>query len=633
MIKAKTKSKVLIDPDELAAWKLPEKSPSLLVMERLVLPSKSNVYTSLDISLTPYLKMPIELLGDSRAFLIGLIMGTQAGKSTYLQVAIADMIDQQPGTALYVLPDRASGQKQLKDKVIDPIKLTPTLARHIIQPAARSMTQDIIRLDHMTINLGWSNSPASLSSTPCSRVFLDEVRLFKKELGNESNPVKLATDRLTVARSAGLAQMYLVSTPSDEGDLLYQQLQVDNTTVLWWYNKCQHCGKYQILDFFTNVKEIDGEVRCRCKYCKGDFSDLGMKRDMNKHAGYAPEGQDGTTRLQIGKLTERIFFRTNSMTSPFRPFAMIYKEYIETKKHINDYKNFIQCWLAQFWKIGTDLLSSDDLLGRQADYERRIVPDWCKVITAGIDTQDDGFFVAIRAWGSDRKTHLIDNFEIAVRMDEMPAFKLADLFRKQVEERVYKQEDGTPWQVAQYAIDTGGHRTPEVYALCDELQNMILVKGRDTQVELIISSKKVFGLYTVRTGDYLAETQIACRKAYWTLYKNTDPEFLEQWVSTVKTLSEPSKTTGLKKLYWKKIKQNDYRYADVHSYIAMDIPFDDSTLRRNLEDANWSYNPKSDRLIVEADEAINNGLEIRSEPSNPYAPSETFSNDFNFSFS
>jgi hypothetical protein len=389
----------------------------------------------------------------------------------------------------------------------------------------------------------------------------------------------------------GLGQAYIVSTPSDEGDLLAQQLEIAGTTILWWYWLCPHCQKYFIPDFFNQVRPVDKEstvVNCHCPLCHKIIEADQEKRSINSTGAYGFIGQDGTGKLDLGPLTERVFFRFCSMSSPFRPFQMIYNEYLETRKHVNDYKNFWQCWLARFWRLTQSTLSKTDLESRKGEYVKGIVPEGTKVITAGGDTQDDGWYIVVRAWGENRDTWIIDEFYIACRMGELPAEQIADLFRKQVEDRIYKSESGQQWQIAQYAIDTGGHRTTEMYAVAEHLPKMCMVKGRDDQTETIIISKQVFGLFLVRTGDYLEKTENACLKAYWHLPKDISEEFLVQWLNAKKT----SKKVGNKhKIIWDKAGQNDFRYADVHSYIALDLPWSSTTLSRNLETPNWTYNP------------------------------------------
>ena len=89
----------------------------------------------------------------------------------------------------------------------------------------KDISQEQIRLQHMTIYPAWATSIATMNSFPMKRVWLDEVRLMSLAVGQESNAIKFAGDRLTTYFEYGIGQGYMVSSPSVEGDLLHQQAQ------------------------------------------------------------------------------------------------------------------------------------------------------------------------------------------------------------------------------------------------------------------------------------------------------------------------------------------------------------------------------------------------------------------------
>jgi len=262
------------------------------------------------------------------------------------------MIDQDPGPALYILPDEKTGKRHFQKKVVDIVKESPDLAFHLTQ-YKKDVSKAGLELENMTVYLGWAGSLATLSSFAMKRVFLDEVRLMPLTQGAESNAIKLAGDRLTTYMDMGLAQGYMVSSPSVEGDLLHQQLGINGTTVLYWKVPCPHCGKYQYLRFFTHIK-FDAKKEqafCHCQFCDGIFTDSDRKMSWNDEGVWAPESanvsENGLCETDVG-LKERVFFRYNSLVSPFRSFQQIWREFMQTKDKLHDYKNFWQCWLAEF---------------------------------------------------------------------------------------------------------------------------------------------------------------------------------------------------------------------------------------------------------------------------------------------
>ncbi len=636
---------------ELRAIKVPERYSSLEVASRIRLPSKSNFATALDLDLTPYSKLPIFCIGKEQILWIIVIAPTQSGKTVILQVAVADTIDQAPNTAIYCLPDEKSGAKALDEKVIEMIKCSPFLQKYIQQPASKTLSKVAIRLVHMTIYPAWSNSLAALSSTPAARVFADEVRLFKKSVGKESNALKLLADRMTTFRAMGMAQGYIVSTPSNTDDLLYMQTKLKGTTILWWYVPCPKCHKYQILDFFTNIKKPQNNepIKCTCKFCEeGVFGDKDKKVSWNSKGKYGFAGQEGKYEVYLSEnspvtmtqvlsgeselpIKGRVVFRFDSMVSPFRPFQMIWDEFIETKDNPEDFKNFWQAWLARFWEMVKSMLDRGDLEERIGVIARGIVPQECKTVIAGADTQDDGFYVTFRAYGHNGEVWLIDNCFLPCALSTATEEQLIQVLGEGIENRLFYAEDNTPWMVAYWSIDTGGHRTKAIYAAFRRLQRVYLIKGASpTQDKDIQESNNIDYLYLVRTDSYAQQTEDLCTKEIWHLYEKCDSEYLTQFLNYKKV--EELQKNGKTKIVWTKVGQQDYRMADIHCYITLDIAENNGlTFRQNLSVANWSYNPIQVKQVV-AKESRESDLLVKGQVDETYlgdyGPNYENNNDF-----
>lgn len=531
-----------------------------------------------------------------------MIAPTQSGKTVFLQTALADMIDQDPGPALYILPDEKTGKRHFQKKIIDVIKESPDLALHLTQ-YKKDVSKAGIELDNMTVYLGWAGSLATMSSFAMKRVFLDEVRLMPLTQGAESNAIKLSSDRLTTYMDMGLAQGYMVSSPSVEGDLLHQQLSVPGTTVLYWHVPCPHCGKFQYLKFFTHIKFNDKkeEAFCHCQYCDGIFDDSDKKMSWNGEGVWAPEGailtESGMLETPFN-LTERIFFRYNSLVSPFRSFHQIWREFMQTKDKLHDYKNFWQCWLGEFWIEDVSKTSEFSLRERRLAYTRRVVPSGVKVITAGIDTQDSGFYVCVRGFGERKRTWLIDEFFVRCPIDIADAKDIERCIGEDVLGHVYVDKDGARWMPSMAAIDTGGHRTTTIYAVAAKFPTLLMVKGRNEQ-DATIKYSKEFNLYLVRTQEYLQETEDRCQEDGWYLPKDVEDDYLKQFCHIRKVLIQ-NKRTGENKVVWKTIGQCDYRMADVHTFICLDVQTPTGAVRNYLEKPDYKNNPIE--LIKQVDE-------------------------------
>ena len=75
---------------------------------------------------------------------------------------------------------------------------------------------------------------------------------------------------------------------------------------------------------------------------------------------------------------------------------------------------------------------------------------------------------------------------------------------------------------------------------------------------------------------------------------------MAQYCAVRKTENQ-NKKTGEVKTVWKKIGQNDFRMADVHAFIVLDIPTEKGTLRHQLDIPDFTLTPVAEeRKLREA---------------------------------
>lgn len=600
----KKKKKLIFSKQETEWLKIPKRVSALEVLKKIRLPTRNNLLDRIDLTLTPYLKDPVSLIGNCKIQWIGIIGPTQSGKSIFLQTVIADMIDQDPGPAMYILPDENTGKKHLDEKIIQMINATPDFQKYKTDKKT-DMSHKGVKLKHMTIHPAWAGSPVSMNSFPMKRVCLDEARLMPLSVKKETNAIKYAGDRLTTYFDFGIGQGYVVSSPSVEGDLLYKQIDKENTLYVSWQVPCPECREYQELDFFKNIKIKDDEAKCICVHCGAVFEDKDKKRSFNRHGKYVKLKKVGNKweptnddNFDYGDY-QRVFFNWSSLVSPFRSFKRIWNEFKQTKDSIHDYRNFWQCWLAKFWiddksRTSTVILKNHVMEGMfKGD-----VPSWCRVLTAGVDTQNPGFYVTVRAHGSERRTHLVDHFFIRCPMEIANYDEIAKHFKNSIFNRVFGLT--TKWKIALCAIDSGGKRTKQVYEAARLLPRLILVKGAHESARTTITYNKDINLYHVRTSEYLEETDARSVDNIFTFPEDTSDEFFTQYCAVRKT-QFTDKKTNREYSVWRKMGQNDYRMADVHSFICLDIPTDLGVFRHLVDVPDFKFNPyENERKVAES---------------------------------
>lgn len=604
---------VKISKDELNILKLPKRVDALEVANKLKFPTKTNFSGNFQIELTPYLKLPISLIGKTNQQWVFLIKPTQSGGTVFLQVVIADTIDQDPGPLIYITPNEKLTEKGMT-RIGGIVERTKDLSKHV--PNKRSISKSGIDLDNMKVFASWAGSLGALSETPAKRVILDEIRLMPLTKGAESNAIKMGDDRLTTYKSQGLAQGFGVSTPSVEGDLLHQQLTIPNTTVLRWAIKCENCGKLQILDFWKNVKLENRKPICKCISCGFKFDDRDRKKRMNSFGSYVeidPSKPYSIKNADINtvKMRSRVICWYSSLESPFRSWVAIYNEFVQTRNKLHDYKNFAQCWLSRFWVDDISKTSVESLKNRRVSHlDKGTVPSWTRVLLGGIDTQDDGFYVVIRSFGENKRTHLVDHYFITCQMSMADAPIIHNLIKKNVEERIFTGEDeNIKWRVAAYGWDTGGHRTKQIYAAVKKgLQNAIMVKGAQEYQNVTIRYNKELNLYLVRTVEYLDETEKHCMTESFTLPDNVGKDYLKHFTNRRKK-RDINKKSNEEKIIWYKMGKYDYRMADIHSWICLDIPYSDGTFRNRLNQSSFIHNP----MVIPTEEVMDDAYFMDKE--------------------
>jgi hypothetical protein len=197
------------------------------------------------------------------------------------------------------------------------------------------------------------------------------------------------------------------------------------------------------------------------------------------------------------------------------------------------------------------------------------------------------------------------------------------LLKRDVEDRIYTTTTGDKWQIGLIAIDTGGHRTKDIYKATRELQRMVWVKGSRQDQKVTIQYSKDYNLYLVRTNEYLDETEEMSFKETFELPSNIHKDYLNQFIN-VRKIKKKNKETGEEKIIWKKVGQYDYRYAEVHAFLCLDIETSVGFFRNQLNDNDFIYNP----LYKNIEEAAQISVYEAEQDNNDVYDVGTFSEDW-----
>jgi phage terminase large subunit GpA-like protein len=429
---------------------------------RILQPGISKIPGPWRTKITPYLKAPMDEYNNENCRHIVLCFGTQLGKTETIYNILGFIIDAEPYSVLLVYPREDDSKTISRTRLQPMIDACPTIAQK--KPSRGDLYQLLeMHFPGMILYLVGENSPAQLAQKPCRNILRDEIDKYPAQVGKDADPLSLSEER---AKSFwDIRKVIDVSSPTLEAVGIWKQLQSCDE-IKRYFVPCPHCNELQVLDF----KQIKWDKT-------DDKDDWDTKIQLAKNtAGYVcvkcgavitdPEKiwmlENGTwlSTIESKYEPEKIGFQLSSLYSPWLTFGDIAQQFMlamkekETSGIKTKLQNFINGWLAEPWKPYEGEREESRIYALRDDRPRGLVPaSGVFGLTAGIDTQDNGFYYIIRAWGQHLESWLIregfvDSWEV--------------LF--QIVLGRFHDPEATAYVVALGIQDSAGHRTAEVYA-------------------------------------------------------------------------------------------------------------------------------------------------------------------------
>ena len=259
---------------------------------------------------------------------------------------------------------------------------------------------------------------------------------------------------------------------------------------------------------------------------------------------------------------------------PVRPVFRSVKEFLDSKDDPELFQNFVNSWLAEPWEDTKLRTNADLVLERQTQIGELVVPDWAKMLTAGVDVQENCLYWSIRAWG---------DYLTSQNIAHGQAFSFMELER--IMNLEYRAEDGSPMVVSLALIDSG-YNADSVYDFCVENSEWALPsKGSSNPMlshyklsTINKSGSKAYGmnLILVDTGKYKDMIAGRMRKpngsGSWMVYAGCDREYAEQ-VTAEHKVNVRTNNGKVKQEWVKKASHADNHYLDceVYAMAAADV--------------------------------------------------------------
>lgn len=415
----------------------------------------------------------------------------------------------------------------------------------------------------MYISLTGSNSPSGLASKPIRFLMMDEVDKYPGASSKEADPIKLASERTKTFHNK---KIYITSTPTLKTGHIWKEKEAADIEK-HFFVPCPHCGEY--IEFkFQNIRFPDDEGMSyadRAEFATYVCQECGcLITDNDKH-NMLKLGEWRTVRHNT-KYVRNVAFWINTLYSPFVRWSDIAKEFLVSKDDPEDLQNFVNSWLAEAWEDTKLKTSAELVLERQTELPAYVVPQWTKLLTAGVDVQENSLYWSIRAFGE---------FLTSQNIAHGQSLSFEEIDR--IMNMQYMTEEGDPMVVNLCLIDSGD-QTDIVYDFCALHSDYALpVKGSShaqlSHYKLSMVNKtdsRAYGMQLVLVDGGRYKDMIAGRmqrpngKGSWMVYSGCDMEYATQVTAEHKVnVKTPG---GTKQVWQKKSSHADNHYLDTEVY-------------------------------------------------------------------
>lgn len=518
--------------------------------------------------MTPYLVGIMDTFNDYEIEEIVFVKSTQVGGTEALQNMLGSIIGQDPAPTMVVYPTDKLAESISENRIVPMIKASPQLRNKFREKASSKLE---LQFENLYISLVGSNSPSGLASKPIRFLFLDEVDKFPSATKKEANPISLACER---TKTFPNRKIYMCSTPTLRTGPIWKEKEAADIEK-HYFVPCPHCGEMIELKF-SQLKwpgKEDGLSHADraemafyiCQACACIITDAHKMQMLRS-------GQWRAVR-ESAKTNTKVAFWINTMYSPFVRFSEVAREFMDSKDDPELLHNFSNSWLAEPWEDTKLKTNAELVLDRQTALEAFVLPDWTKLLTGGVDVQENSIYWTIRAWG---------DFLTSQNVAHGQAFSFSDV--SNVMNIEYKKQNGES-MIVQLTLVDSGDQTDEVYEYCASNSEWALpCKGMGTRLSHYSLStvnktdSKAFGMNLVLVDGGKYKDMIASRmrkendsKGAWMVHKDCDQEYAEQVTAEHKVVE---RVNGREVQLWKPKAShaaNHYLDAEVYSMAAADI--------------------------------------------------------------
>jgi phage terminase large subunit GpA-like protein len=455
------------------------------------------VFGPFDSRRTPFMRGILDEFTNPDTETISVRAPRQLVKTTVMLIEICRSIHVDPCSMLLIEPTLDLAESVSKRRLQPAFRDVQVLADLGARTRSRDSENTILKKTFPNgagLTLAGANSTSGLISEPRKKIFYDEVDYYAATIGQMGDPIATS---LQCAITFWDRKICYMSRPSVKG-ISRIDACIDASDERYFLVPCHACGQGQKLEF--------EQVRCQdkdpatavylCKFCGEAWNDAQRVENMMN-----------AESLGWGWRGERAFsghagFTLNGVYHVWRPLSRFMKNFFDANvKNKQGNKQPLRDWendeFGRSWEEDAETIAAQPLLERREAYGAKRLPWPILYLTAGVDVQDNRIEVEVVGWRAVNREENVESWGVEDLVfyfdkpaaknesdsgDDVPLTSKAtwdqlDLLKS----KVYRTQDGRELRITAMCIDSGGHRTNEVYRYCNRriTRNIYAVKGAD----------------------------------------------------------------------------------------------------------------------------------------------------------
>ena len=344
----------------------------------------------------PYQRGPLDCMSvHSPHEEIVLRFASQTGKTSLMLAFLAQVIAEDPGPVLVVLPTLTVCEAFSKDRLAPLFRDCDVLRGRVADPKSRDAGSTIFHRQfaggHVTIVS--SNSAAGLASRPIRYLLLDEVDRFLPSAGAEGNPSDLARARLRAFWNRKLIRSSSPTVKGSEIDVAYEASDKRR-----YHVPCPLCGLLQVLTW-QRVEWPDDHPEDAAYRCEGCEQPIPHHRKW-----WMVERGEWIAENLASKIPGFTLPEEYSLT---RTWGEMAADWLKAQGNPEKVRTFVNTSLClNYDEEGAANITERELLARSENYGP-LLPERAAIVTAGVDVQADRAEVSVYAWGAGEESWLM----------------------------------------------------------------------------------------------------------------------------------------------------------------------------------------------------------------------------------